>query len=275
MSWKCWGHCDFGPCGCQRGIQLYRIIVSQCTMPCSLIWMPPWQLWLSRRHSRRKTCSSLWNSLHKSSWNITLKWLKRWVRLSFLQISAILSGSCDHVESCTREWISILKTRQPILPTTNGLFWRMWRTHSVPKYRHVTVTKLESLSSSNLIHPAVASKSCPSSLYSYDLSSNDEEYLMPTNVSEMSPGRTNVAANWFTAARLYWFCRLKHQRSGCRLIQISMITTLTQWRLQYMLDTGHNWLVAPTGSNALRGRRSLQCGTRHILYHTTWCCHWG
>jgi len=29
--------------------------------------------------------------------------------------------------------------------------------------------------------------------------------------------------------------------------------------------------MTPTGGNALNVRRSLQCGARHILYHTTWC----
>ena len=30
-------------------------------------------------------------------------------------------------------------------------------------------------------------------------------------------------------------------------------------------------MVATTGGNSLKARRSLQCGARHILYHTTWC----
>jgi len=39
--------------------------------------------------------------------------------------------------------------------------------------------------------------------------------------------------------------------------------------LQIVLDTGHTRLVATTGGNALKRRRSLQCGVRHIRYHTT------
>jgi len=34
-------------------------------------------------------------------------------------------------------------------------------------------------------------------------------------------------------------------------------------------------MVAPIGGSALKVRRSLQCGSRHILYHTTWCRNGG
>jgi len=37
----------------------------------------------------------------------------------------------------------------------------------------------------------------------YDLSSDDEEYLMPNNVAEMTPGLSDRAARLLTAARLY------------------------------------------------------------------------
>jgi len=61
MSWKYWGHFDIGPCGCWRGIQSHRISLSQCTMPCSIIWMAWGEVGLGRRHNGRKTCSSLWS----------------------------------------------------------------------------------------------------------------------------------------------------------------------------------------------------------------------
>jgi hypothetical protein len=35
------------------------------------------------------------------------------------------------------------------------------------------------------------------------LSSDDEEYLMPNNVAETTPGRSDCAAHLLTAARLY------------------------------------------------------------------------
>jgi len=38
----------------------------------------------------------------------------------------ILSGSCDFFNSGTREWIFILRGRNPILPNTKRPFWRKW-----------------------------------------------------------------------------------------------------------------------------------------------------
>jgi len=49
----------------------------------------------------------------------------------------------------------------------------------------------------------MASRSGQSSYDPYDLSSDDEEYLMPTNVAETTPGRSDRAARLLTAARLY------------------------------------------------------------------------
>jgi len=103
---------------------------------------------------------------------------------------------------------------------------------------HVPINKHESLPSGNYIPSAKSSGSYQSSFDPYDLSSDDEEYLTPTNVAETTPGRSDRAAHLLTAARIYWpppgsiwIRRLKHQRSGGKLIQISMITTPTQWRL--------------------------------------------
>jgi len=71
------------------------------------------------------------------------------------------------------------------------------------KHRRVPVNKLESLPCSNLITSAMASGSCQSSFDPYDLSSDDEEDLTPNHVAEMTPGRSNHAACWLTAASLY------------------------------------------------------------------------
>jgi len=68
-----------------------------------------------------------------------------------------------------------------------------------------------------------------------------------------------------------WIRRLTHQWTGDKLIEISMITAPTQWRLVVYLESGHIRLVAPTGRKALKVRRYLQCDARHILYHMTWC----
>jgi len=44
-SWMYWGHSDIGPCGCQRGIQSHCIMLSQCTITCSIIRMTLCELW--------------------------------------------------------------------------------------------------------------------------------------------------------------------------------------------------------------------------------------
>jgi len=64
------------------------------------------------------------------------------------------------------------------------------------------VNELETSLSNKLIPSATASGSSQSSFDSYDLSSDDEEYLMPNDVAEMTPGRSNCAACLLTATRL-------------------------------------------------------------------------
>jgi hypothetical protein len=49
----------------------------------------------------------------------------------------------------------------------------------------------------------MASRSGQSSHDLYDLSTDDDEYLMPTNVAETTPGRRDCAARLLTAATLY------------------------------------------------------------------------
>jgi len=71
------------------------------------------------------------------------------------------------------------------------------------KQQPVPVNTDESFPSSYVIHSAMASGSGLSSVHSYDLSSDDEEYLMPNNVAEMTTGRSDSAAHLLTAARFY------------------------------------------------------------------------
>jgi len=67
----------------------------------------------------------------------------------------------------------------------------------------VPVNNLESLPSSILVPSAMAIVSCQSSCDPYDLSSDDEEYLMPNDVANTTPGRSDCATFLFTTARLY------------------------------------------------------------------------
>jgi len=93
------------------------------------------------------------------------------------------------------------------------------------------VNKLEPVPSSNLVPSAMASESFQSSFDPYDESSDDVEYLTPNNVAETTPGRTDRAARLLTAARLYFNSPPEAPKNWGKSIQISMITTLTQWRL--------------------------------------------
>jgi hypothetical protein len=67
----------------------------------------------------------------------------------------------------------------------------------------VPVNKLETVPSSNFVPSATASGSYQSSFHTYDLSSDDEEYLTPNNVDETTPGLSDCAAPLLTATRLY------------------------------------------------------------------------
>jgi len=57
-----------------------------------------------------------------------------------------------------------------------------------PKQRCVPVNKLEILPSSKIISSRTTSGSFQPSFNAYDLSSDDEKYLTPNNVAEMTPG---------------------------------------------------------------------------------------
>jgi len=70
-SWKVSGHSDPGPCGCQRGILLLSIMLSLCTMTCSIIWMALYELGLGRRLNGRTSCTSPW-SLYDTSGSIIM-----------------------------------------------------------------------------------------------------------------------------------------------------------------------------------------------------------
>jgi hypothetical protein len=55
----------------------------------------------------------------------------------------------------------------------------------------------------NLVSSATASRSGQSSYNPYNLSSDDEEYLMPNNVGETAPGQSDCPSHLLTARRLY------------------------------------------------------------------------
>jgi len=72
-----------------------------------------------------------------------------------------------------------------------------------PKHRRLPVIKSDNTQNNNPTPFDEASRSGQSSYDPYDLSSDDDKYLMPTNVPETTPGQSDRAAPLLTAARLY------------------------------------------------------------------------
>jgi len=71
------------------------------------------------------------------------------------------------------------------------------------KHRLLPVIKSDNTLNNTLSSFQRASRSVQSSYAPYDLSSDEDKYLMATKVVEMTPGRSNRAARLLTAARLY------------------------------------------------------------------------
>jgi len=71
------------------------------------------------------------------------------------------------------------------------------------KYRRLLVIEPENIPNTNLVFSAMASRSGQSCYDAYYLSSDNEKYLMPNNVAETTPRRSDHTARLLTAARLY------------------------------------------------------------------------
>jgi len=71
------------------------------------------------------------------------------------------------------------------------------------KDRRVLANKHESSTGNNLTPSKTVLGSCQSFFDPYDLSGDNEEYVTPNNVAEMTPGRSDSAARLLTAPRLY------------------------------------------------------------------------
>jgi hypothetical protein len=71
------------------------------------------------------------------------------------------------------------------------------------RQRRVPVTKSKSIPSNNVFPSSTFSGSGQSSFDPYNLSRDDEEYLMPNKVAETTPGQRDRAVRFSPAARLY------------------------------------------------------------------------
>ena len=71
------------------------------------------------------------------------------------------------------------------------------------KHRYLLVTKPENILINTLISSAIPCRSGQSWYNPGDLSSDDVEYVMPNNVAETTPSRSNCAVRLLTGVRLY------------------------------------------------------------------------
>jgi len=159
-----------------------------------------------------------------------VKWLQWRASCSFLHISSIFFGSCDCLQSGTREWIFILRTRHSKLPNTKRPFWSMLRMYTVPN-----IDMCQSIST-NAYWAAISSP--PQRLQD---PVNHPLIHMICQVVIRSTQHLTMWLRWHPAEvigqHLYWpppcsiqIRHLKHQGSGGNLFQISMITAQTKWR---------------------------------------------
>jgi len=157
-----------------------------------------------------------------------LKWLEGQASVAFLHISLILSGSCDRLQCGTREWILILKTRHLILPNTKRPFWSTWSMNTVPNidvcwsietkaYRAAISSPPQRLLNP-VNHPSIHM------IWPAMMNNTSRQPMVPRR----HPHEAIVHYGYLLPPGSIWIPRLKHQRTGSKLIQISMITTLTQ-----------------------------------------------
>jgi hypothetical protein len=136
------------------------------------------------------------------------------------------------------------------------------------KHRHLPVIKSNDTLNNNLSFFEMASRSGQLSYDPYDLSRDDDEHLMPTNVVKTTLGRSDRAARLLTATWLYLNSPPElPQNSG----QIN--PNLNDYHSDPMAISSTFWLPDITDGwrqqKELRSQYAdLQCGMRQILYHT-------
>jgi len=198
-----------------------------------------------------------------------LQWLQQRVWFSFRHVSSIVSGSCNRVESGSKEWILILRTRHPILHNSRRPFWCMWRMNTVRNIDMCWVRKPETVPSNNLIPSSMASWSGQWSFDSYESSSDVEQDWMRNNVAETASARSDRVACLLTATRSYLNSLPGSPKNCGKVIQISMITVPTKWRLATHFGYRTYWT---SGANSRKRTQSTPispiCNARLSLsYH--------
>jgi len=156
--------------------------------------------------------------------------------MAMLLISGLVLDHFQKLPSC-RKWdtgIDINSKNKTSYTAQSQEAFRMYVEYEYcAKHQHVPVNKPKSFPNKNLVPFVMTLRSGQLSFDPYDLSSDDVKYLTRNNVDEMPPGQRN----WFLQHTYWplpgsiWIHHLKHQRTGGKLIALSMITTPTQWRL--------------------------------------------
>jgi len=140
------------------------------------------------------------------------------------------------------------------------------------KHRRLPVSKSESIPHNNLFSPTIASRCGQSSYDLSDLSTYDEEYLMPTNVAKMRCGQSDRTAPLMTAASLYLYSPPQLPQNWGEIIRNHNDYHSDPMEINgIILDAVYHGLGATARGNALKVRPCIHCGTWYILYHTTWC----
>jgi len=188
---------------------------------------------------------------------------------SFLHTFLILSGSCYCLEGGTKEWISIRWTRHPILHNTRTQFWSMWRMNNGPNidacqsinskaYQTAIQSPLQWLQ--NLFNNPLIHMICPAMM---------KNTWRLTMWLRRHPDKViALHADW-TLPNCIWILRLKHQRTGSKAIQISMITTPTQWSSAVYFAC---WTWLTGGLNRRKHIQStpfspMRCARYFLSYH--------
>jgi len=182
----------------------------------------------------------------------------------FLHISSILSGSCDLLECMTKEWILIMRTRQSILTNTKRPFWSTWRINTMlniemcqsiyTKAYRGAIISLPKWFSDPVNHPLIHII-CPAMM---------KKTQCQTMWLRQQQHEAIVQHAYWPPPALFWIRHLKHQGTGGKLIQISMITTPTQWRLAVHFG----YRTSPTGG--VNRKKRTPCTSISLMWPATY-----
>jgi len=165
-----------------------------------------------------------------------LTWHQHPLCFLFQPISLIVSGNCNNLWTGTTQWIIILGTRLPLLCNTTRSFWSIWRTSNVPNFdkglSYNLKTFWEPISSPrqrllDLVICLLIDTICPAMIRNTELIKACLKWHPDDVITQQT----------------YWLPddsisihRMNHKRTGGKLIQISMTTTPTPFRLAVHWD---------------------------------------